>query len=144
MKSKIKIDYIKKICDSKIFERASSYYRDNAISCVYRISKNDEIHGKCDGSCCKYYRVSILLNSSGDEIDHASCTCPTNMYYPCKHIAALLLQWHYKSDTFIDREPLDSLLTKQTKDKLVRSLMYAASRYPKILNYLYRKHAKKI
>lgn len=46
------------------------------------------------------YRTSVTLGPKG--IKEAACSCPSELYWPCKHVAALAETYRQAPDTFFD------------------------------------------
>ena len=113
---------------SRSFERGYYYFRDGAIfdaRCQGMTLKAD-----CEGSQPQPYRVHVTFDPGG--IQKAYCSCPVGGGGYCKHVAALLLTWLYRSSDFREVEELDTALERRSKGELIALIKQMLRRQPEL------------
>lgn len=73
------------------------------------------------------YRTSATLGPKG--VREAACSCPSELYWPCKHVAALAETYRQAPDTFFDLDAfIGGLRGRPHKDLLsmIRAMAAAA------------------
>ena len=108
------------------FKRGKRYFQQDAIMSPWM--QGSVLKAKCWGSMPQPYHVWVQLGANG--IDSGECSCPVGDGGYCKHVAALLLMWLHKPDSFQEIEPLDKALKRQEKDDLIVLIRQMITRYP--------------
>ncbi|MCA9918189.1 MAG: SWIM zinc finger family protein [Anaerolineales bacterium] len=85
------------------FKRGKRYFQQDAIMSPW--IQGNMLKAKCWGSMPQPYHVWVQLGVN--DIDSGECSCPVGDGGYCKHVAALLLMWLHKPDSFQEVEPLD-------------------------------------
>lgn len=116
--------HVKNYIYGPYFDRGQNYYLSGAISDPFR--RGNTLEARCEGSMPSPYRVRATLGPQG--IVNTDCTCPIGS--GCKHAAALLLMWVHHPDQFIEREALDTLLEKRSKNELIVLIKEMLKREP--------------
>lgn len=113
------------------------YYNRNMVHSTVKMGAL--LKGRCMGSEPYSYYVEVLFDVkqlSKITIDKAKCSCPVRYY--CKHIAALLIAWNNKPDSFRNQQELIAYLTKQKKDWLVELLLEFAEKDSEVLERIFK------
>lgn len=113
---KISIDCIINYCGPRIYKQGKEYLNTDAFFIRYKDQM--QLSAFCEGFSVPSYRVSVSFDYLG--IINSCCTCKDNITGPCKHISALLLTWHYHSQTFKSRIDFAKNLKSKNKDDLVK------------------------
>jgi tetratricopeptide (TPR) repeat protein len=108
------------------FQLGRSYYRDGAISGGRR--QGTTLKALCRGSRPQPYRVEVTFADSG--ISDADCSCPVGDGGCCKHVAAMLLTWLARPESFVEVEALDASLERRDKPELIALVKQMLRRHP--------------
>jgi uncharacterized Zn finger protein len=106
------------------FEKGEDYYQDGAILSPHR--QGMTIRSRCEGSSGGPYRVEVTFDAKG--IASADCSCPVGGY--CKHVAALLLTWKNRPESFREVEETDTALEKRSREELIALIKLMLRREP--------------
>lgn len=117
---------VKELIDDPYFSRGQSYFRNGNVSDM--VVRDDVLQGSCSGSHDEIYQVRVTF--AKDKITNMTCSCPMGGH--CKHLAALLLTWVYRSDEFIVRQPLAKVLKDCSPAELIILIERMVNRYPNL------------
>ena len=142
MQQTITLETIQKYCGGTIFSRGMEYYRQNMFHSTYKYKAC--IGGQCRGSFGRSYHVEITLDSlSYNGINYSSCTCPTEHYPVCKHVATALITWHYSPDSFKQKNEFEMILMQKSKKWIVNVILDYAKTDSRIAKHIINAaHAK--
>jgi uncharacterized Zn finger protein len=130
----VSIEHIVNYCGKKAYERGKEYLDTRSLCVAYR--EWATLKALCQGSAASGYVTKVAFDDGG--IVHSSCTCYSNTFGPCKHIAALLLAWHANPSSFPDRSQWSERLKKVRKKELIELIEKIVALYPeKISSYGY-------
>lgn len=118
--------------DPQSWQRGRQYARDGAIINARR--QGMTLKASCVGSMPEPYRVEVTFKPRG--IARADCTCPVGEEGYCKHVAALLITWLNRPETFREAEDTDALLQRREKDELIALITQMIRRYPDLESLL--------
>ena len=113
--------------------RAEAYLRRGALR-ELKVA-GPLLRGLCQGSRPDPYRVQVELPAP-KTLGPAHCTCPVGEGGRCKHVAALLLQWHADPESFAKTADLDRLLQEREAPELRAMLRYVLGRHPDLEDLL--------
>jgi len=86
------------------------------------------LKARCKGSRSKAYRVAATFDVNG--LTGTFCSCPLGSNGRCKHVAALLLTWRAKPETFAEVEELAQTLANLGKEELIALIEKMLLRQP--------------
>ncbi len=118
--------------DAQSWQRGRQYARDGAIIQARRQGRT--LRAACVGSLPEPYRVEATFNARG--LSSAGCSCPVGEERYCKHIAALLITWLDRPDTFREAEETHASLQRRDKDELIALIMQMLRRQPELESLL--------
>ena len=105
--------------DANSFSRGKTYFRGQRIFNAVR--RGNLLRARCRGSSGGPYLVEATLAPSDKPKSRNPvkylCNCPRGGF--CKHVAALLLTWIDKRDSFDVRPPIADILTGKSREELV-------------------------
>src|SRR5690242_19965733 len=93
------------------FARGREYFRSGAIYDARKQGRT--LKAQCEGTSAPSYRLSVTFDEKG--IAEADCSCPVGDGGCCKHVAALLLTWLDRPQTFVEVEEIGSSLERRSK-----------------------------
>lgn len=109
------------------YSRGEQYYRNGAI--FNTVKRGDFLEGFCEaGSQSEPYYVRAEVSNKG--IGTTSCTCWYEYGGDCKHIVALLLNYHYQPEAFEEHPSLEETLNLFEKSELIGLISKMIKRYP--------------
>ncbi|HNB52416.1 MAG TPA: SWIM zinc finger family protein, partial [Anaerolineales bacterium] len=117
---------VKALILGQSFGRGQSYYRDHAISDP--VQRGNVLEARCEGSLPNPYRVRVTFGA--ENVLSTDCTCPVGS--GCKHVAALLLTWVHHPDWFVERESVETMLDKRSKNELIILIKEMIKREPNL------------
>jgi uncharacterized Zn finger protein len=109
------------------FSRGQNYYRRGNV--FNTIRRGEALEARCEGSEPQPYRIKITFSGS-DHLRRARCSCP--MGGSCKHVVAVLLAWVHEPETFVEREPLHTVLARKSREELMALVMEMLEREPEL------------
>lgn len=115
------------------FKRGKRYFEQGAIMSPW--IQGNTLKAKCWGSMPQPYHIWVQIGANG--IDNGECSCPVGSGGCCKHVAALLLTWLYKPDSFQEVEPLEDALKQREKNDLILLIRQMITRYPDLEDLVY-------
>ena len=104
-------DELKSAFGEKTFTRGQDYFENGYVE--RGIKKGNTLIGYVLGSLPHPYRTEVEIT---DDI-YSECSCPVETM--CKHGVALLLQWVYEKDSFVDCDRLLISLREKSKEELL-------------------------
>lgn len=113
-------------CGKKMYYSGKQFLNSKTFYLFYR--EWMVLKGVCEGTSNPSYFVKIVFDEKG--IIQATCTCYYNKFYPCKHIAALLMIWHQNPATFPERTQWMRLLKTTPKKDLIALIEKMVDLYP--------------
>jgi uncharacterized Zn finger protein len=121
---------VRKLASAQSFERAKSYYRNEAI--LEPVRQGMDLRARCEGSAYEPYKVSATLDQHG--VENVSCTCPYDWGGACKHSVALLLTYIHEPQAFRVILPLETLLAKSSRETLIALIGEMVQREPGLMS----------
>jgi uncharacterized Zn finger protein len=113
-------------CGKKMYYSGKHFLNTKAFYVFYR--EWMVLKAVCEGTSNPSYLVKIIFDEQG--ISHSSCTCYSNKFAPCKHIAALLTMWQEDPAGFPERAQWVRRLSKVSKKDLIALLEKMVDLYP--------------
>ena len=105
-------------------DRVAEYVNSSLLGRRLRIGRT--VLCTVDGQYGRY-RTSATLGPKG--VKEAACSCPSELYWPCKHVAALAETYRQAPDTFFDLDGyLDGLRGRPQKElvAMMRAMIESA------------------
>lgn len=108
------------------FRLGAEYAHDGAVFEARR--QGMTLKARCQGSQPDAYRVEVTFDAQG--IADAACSCPVGGGGHCKHVAALLLAWNDKPETFVELEEDEAALERRSKAELIALVRHMLRQQP--------------
>lgn len=107
------------------YERGSEYYREGRVLSP-RVA-GATITARCQGALPVPY--DVYAEAGPDGLLDGACSCPVGRAGRCKHVAALLLAWVHRPESFAREGELQGRLRRRPKEELVRLLGWMGRRH---------------
>jgi uncharacterized Zn finger protein len=126
---------VRKFVGERSYGLGVDYLADGAVN--RRKREGAIITAAVSGTANKPYRVRIhlKLGTNCGSITSADCSCPVGSG-ACKHVAAVLMAWCRKPDSFATDEPLDRRLAELSKEELAALVKKMVRRKPELESLL--------
>jgi uncharacterized Zn finger protein len=126
---------VRKYVGERSYDLGGEYLSDGAVN--RRKLEGATITADVRGTANKPYRVRVHLacGKGHGKIASADCSCPVGSG-ACKHVAAVLLAWCKKPDSFATDEPLDRRLGELPREELVALVRKMIRRRPELESLL--------
>ena len=109
-------------------KRGRPYARNGSVRYPHR--EGLTLRALVQGTAAHPYRVTVTLGKQG--IRNAECSCPVGDDGRCKHVAAPLLTWLDRPETFAEAESEEAALQRLSKDELIALVRRIERRFPEV------------